>query len=265
MKITIITPTFNSVEYLEKSIISVLNQNYEELEYLFIDGGSVDGTLDLIKVYAKDRPFVRWLSEPDDGIADAFNKGLAMATGDWIGILNSDDRYVPETLSKVCEAIRKNPLAEIVHGDLLRLDESGEELFLLKPVEVGKVIWHQMPINHPATFVARKVYEELGDFDVSLKVAMDYELVLRFYLAGKKFFYINKILAQMSYGGASDERFIDVRREVYRVTVQRGYPRYKALFWLGDNVLRGFCKGILRRLGLHGLLRLHPRFHKGDA
>lgn len=259
---TVITPTFNSRTTLAQAMTSVLAQEGVDLEYLVIDGGSTDGTVELIREFAAGDPRIRWISEADDGIADAFNKGLALASGAWIGILNSDDRYVPGALQAVSEVVRNNPEVAVVHGEMVRLDEHGTPLFVIKPAEVARVVWHQMPVNHPTMFVSRSAYARYGGFDPSLKVAMDYELVLRFHLAGLKFHAVPAVLAEMSYGGASDTKLVAVRREVYRVTVARGYPRGKAAFFLVDHVVRGMVKRFLRLCGLQGLLRLHPRFHK---
>ena len=262
MKITIITPTFNSAETLEKSMLSVLDQDYEELEYLLIDGGSTDGTLDLIEAYAENRSFMHWLSEPDKGIADAFNKGLKMATGDWIGIINSDDAYAPGALETVAATILRNPDADVIHGDLLRINEQGKPLFLFKPADLSKAIWHKMPISHPTTFVARTAYAHVGEFNNRLKVAMDYDLILRLHLAGASFCYVDRVLAQMRSGGVSDTDLWSGLRELRAVSITHGYGRLRANGWFLYNGLTGEVKRWLRRAGLHRLLTLHPRFKK---
>ncbi len=246
------------------TIDSVLSQGDVDLEYLIIDGASTDGTIEIIRQYATQDLRIRWISEPDEGIADAFNKGLKMATGDWVGILNSDDYYASNALQKVAETIRKHPEAGVIHGDLQRLDEHGQTLFLLKPADLDKVIWHQMPVNHPATFVSRAVYKQVGGFDKSLKIVMDYDLVLRAYQAGVKFVYVESVLAHMRYGGASDARVWQGLLEIWKVSVRQGYPRYKASVWLLYRAFVGLVKNILRQIGLNGLLMLHPRFRKSD-
>lgn len=265
MKITIITPTFNSAETLEKSILSVLDQDYEELEYLFIDGGSTDGTLDLIEMYAENRSFMHWLSETDEGIADAFNKGLTLATGDWIGILNSDDCYTPGALAAVSEVASNNPEADVIYGNMQRIDDKCQPLFMLKPGPLDSSIWHEMPLNHPATFVSRRTYEKVGGFDVNLKMAMDYDLVLRLFQGKCRFVYMDKVLACMRYGGASDENLLAVVKEVYKITTKQGYSRYLAGYWAGVRLIKGSLKRALRALGLHSLLKLHPRFFRSSS
>jgi GT2 family glycosyltransferase len=123
-----------------------------------------------------------------------------------------------------------------------------------------------MPINHPATFVRRSAYERVGLFDTLLKVAMDYEMVLRLYRSGCRFLYIDRVLASMRYGGTSDERFLAARREVFAVTVAAGYPRWRAAGWFVVKTGMNITKNLLRKLGLHGVMRLHPKFkqHQGE-
>lgn len=260
MKFSIVTVTYNSDVYLAQALDSVLGQEEVELELLVVDGGSTDGTIDVIRRRAEADPRVRWVSEPDEGISDAFNKGIRMAGGEIVGILNSDDVYFSGALRAVAEAFSAHPESDVVHGDMLRF-QGERKLFLLKPAPVDDRIWHDMPVNHPATFVRRSAYERVGLFDTGLKVAMDYELVLRLYCAGCRFHYLKRTLAGMRYGGASDERFLAARREVFRVTVAAGYPRWRAAGWFLLKTCQNMTKNLLRRTGLTRLLMLHPKFH----
>jgi GT2 family glycosyltransferase len=122
-----------------------------------------------------------------------------------------------------------------------------------------------MPLNHPATFVSRLAYEKIGWFNKNLKVAMDYDLVLRLFLGECTFVYVNKVLASMRYGGASDENLLDVVKEVYAITTSQGYPCYLAGYWGAVRLVKGSLKLTLRALGLHSLLRLHPRFFRSSS
>jgi glycosyltransferase involved in cell wall biosynthesis len=259
MLISVITVTYNSEQYLEETINSVLLQTYPDLEYILIDGGSTDGTLDIIRKHAAADSRIRWISEQDKGIADAFNKGLARVTGEIVGIINSDDNYAPDALAAVARAFNADPEADVFFGDILRFQED-KPLFLVKPGRVGENTWHEMPLNHPATFVTRRAYARVGGYDPELLVAMDYDLVLRFYLAGCRFRYIEQVLANMRYGGESDARFIAARREVVKVSLRQGYPLCKAYGWFIYSVVLGVIKNLLRRLGLYSLIRLHPKF-----
>jgi glycosyltransferase involved in cell wall biosynthesis len=259
MLFSIITVTYNSTAFLEETIQSVLSQDCGDFEYIFIDGGSTDGTMEIIKRAAAEDFRIRWISEPDNGISDAFNKGIRMAAGDIVGIINSDDTYADGAFGAVAAAFAANPGCDVVHGDMLRI-QGTTPLFRLKAAPVDNRIWHDMPLNHPATFVQRRAYERVGLFDTRLKVAMDYELVLRLFLAGCRFCYLERVLAQMRYGGASDERFLAARQEVFSATVAAGYPRWRAGAWFVVKAGMNITKNLLRRLGLHGVMRLHPKF-----
>lgn len=261
MRISIITITFNSKRYLEETIQSVLSQDYPDFEYLLVDGGSTDGTLDIIKDYSEMDTRLRWVSGPDEGIADAFNKGIAAATGDLIGIINSDDTYVPGALCAVAESYAAHPECDVFHGDMLRF-QGDQPLFLLKPSDVERNIWHEMPLNHPATFVTARAYRKVGGFDKTFRVAMDYDLLLRLAKAGYRFCYIDRVLANMRYGGESDASFLAGLREVFRSSVREGYPRHKAYLWMYFKVMLGHVKNFLRKTGLYSLMRLHPKFHE---
>lgn len=256
---SIVTVTLNSECYLEKALASVASQNYPDYEHIIVDGGSTDGTLAIICDYAGRDHHVRWLSEPDNGISDAFNKGIKMARGVIVGILNSDDSYAPDSLRLVAEAVATHPECDVFHGDMVRF-QGDKPLFILRPSDVAANVWHEMPLNHPATFITKLAYEKVGLFDTGLKVAMDYDLILRIFIAGFKFHYLDAILAHMRYGGVSDERSVAARREVLKITLREGYPRFKAYAWFAYKMTMNNIKLVLRRLGLHGIIRLHPKF-----
>lgn len=261
MTFSIITPTFNSRKFLEETIQSVLSQEGADFEYILVDGGSTDGTVDVIAQYAEKDSRIHWISEPDEGIADAFNKGIALAKGEVVGIINSDDTYLPGTLATVAEAFHSHPECGVFHGDMLRM-KGDSVLFLLKPSEIQSHIWHEMPLNHPATFVTARAYRKVGGFDVKVLIAMDYDLILRLHKSGCRFHYIERPLAAMRYGGASDAKFVNGLREVRSIVIREGYPHGKAWFWFGYKVTIGIIKNILRSCGLYSLMCLHPKFRK---
>jgi glycosyltransferase involved in cell wall biosynthesis len=261
MFFSIITVTYNSKNFLTEAIQSVLSQDFTDFEYILVDGGSTDGTLEIIKNVADQDSRIRWISELDNGISDAFNKGIRLANGKVVGIINSDDTYAAAALSAVAKAFEADLSVDVVHGDMIRF-QGDTKLFRLKPAPVDQRIWHDMPINHPATFVRSDTYKKVGLFDTKLKVAMDYELVLRLYRAGCNFHYIERVLANMRYGGASDERFLAARREVFSVTVAAGYPRWRATGWFVVKACMNITKNLLRKFGLHSLILLHPKFKK---
>jgi glycosyltransferase involved in cell wall biosynthesis len=183
-KISIITPTLNQRQFIEQTIESVLNQNYPNLEYIVVDGGSQDGTIDLLKKYEKR---LRWISERDRGQADAINKGIRMSTGDIIAYLNSDDVYGPNTLHSVSRYFMNHPEILWLTGKCRIIDEQNRMVrrlitrykdFLLKRFSYNLLLVTN-PISQPATFWKRSVMDEFGLFDVEEHLVMDYEYWLR--------------------------------------------------------------------------------------
>ncbi len=215
MKISIITSVYNNQETIAEAMDSVLSQSYIDIEYIIIDGGSTDDTVNIIKSY-QNRIAV-FISEPDKGIYDGLNKGIKLATGDVIGFLHSDDLYENNTvIEQVAQAFIENEI-DSVYGDLtyvnksdptkvIRYWKSGE--FTLKKLRRG---W--MP-PHPTFFVKRAIYQQHGQFDTSFKIAADYDLMLRF-LGKYKIStdYIPSVLIKMRVGGESNKSLKNVIRK----------------------------------------------------
>lgn len=183
-KISIITPTLNQAQFIERTILSVLNQNYPNLEYLIFDGGSSDGTQEILKKYS-DR--IRWWSEPDRGQSNAINKGLNISTGEIIGFINSDDEYEPGALFRVGKFFSNHPQAMWVTGKCKVIDIHGREV--LSFISIYKNIllrFHSLSllgivnyIAQPATFWRRQIVREIGLFDEGLRYVMDYDYWFR--------------------------------------------------------------------------------------
>lgn len=185
MKISVITPSYNQGAFIEQTIRRVLDQGIEDLEYIIIDGGSTDGTLDILRRYER---HIKWISEPDEGLADAVNKGITMATGEIIGWLNSDDLYLPGALQTVADYFRDHPECNWVYGRCLIIDSSGRERWKwitryknsrLKKFSISKLLRENF-ISQPAVFFRKELFEKAGTLNISLKYAMDYDLWLRF-------------------------------------------------------------------------------------
>lgn len=181
MKISVITITYNAEAFLAEAMASVIGQGYDDLEYILVDGGSTDGTLDIIRSHAARHPCIRWVSGPDAGIADAMNKGIGLATGEVIAHLHADDAYLPGTLCEVARLFTLDPAARWVTGRLRCVDGAGRRLYdtELKKGYTLRHLLHANIISHPATFVRRRVFNEVGLFDTTLRYAMDYDLWLR--------------------------------------------------------------------------------------
>lgn len=180
MRISVITPSFNQSAYLEKTILSVIKQNYITLEYIIIDGNSMDGSIELIKKYEKHLSY--WVSEKDKGQSEAINKGFKKASGDIVAWLNSDDIYLPGTLETVSKLFADNPDLDLIYGDVINLYENDkEEYYHVKQFDPSDFL-SRNPIHQPSVFWRRKLLDETGLLDESLHYFMDYDLWLNIFL-----------------------------------------------------------------------------------
>lgn len=208
MKISIITASYNSSKTIKDSIISVLKQTYADIEYIIIDGGSKDGTVDIIKKYEPEfNGRLKWISEKDKGIYDAMNKGIGMATGEIVGILNSDDFFTSEdVISEVNSTFEKyNP--DAVYGDIHFVNDDNLEksvrYYSSKIFRRGLMRLGFMPA-HPSFYIKRECFEKFGLYNTSYKIAADFEFLLRtIYIGRIKTKYIEKDFVTMRTGGAS--------------------------------------------------------------
>lgn len=199
--VSIITVVYNGETFIEQTIQSVLAQTYSNIEYIIIDGASTDGTLAIIKKY--ETKIAKLVSEKDSGIYNAMNKGLALATGKIIAILNADDYYFADTIEQVVNQFNStNP--DVVYGNLTKLRTlNGQDFF--KEIQPDITLMEKtMPIFHPATFVKKRVYDVVGGFNEVYKLSSDYDFIYRVYKAGFKFDYLPKALAVFRIGGASN-------------------------------------------------------------
>lgn len=213
--ITIITVCFNSAKTIRQTIESVLNQTYTNIEYILIDGKSTDNTVEIIQEYvplfaAKGIAY-RWVSEPDNGIYDAMNKGIKLATGEWIGIINSDDWYELDACSKVIDyAIQFG--SDVLYGITLMHKENH-------PVFVKQFLhseWSKFNSTamHPSIFIKYSAYSKFGLYDVSFKLAADVDLTIRLTKMTNKIEFIPHILSNYRIGGLSSQ---EVQRNMYEV------------------------------------------------
>lgn len=235
--ITIVTIVYNGEKYLQECIDSIQNQTYKHIEYIVIDGGSNDRTLEIIK--SNEKVIDSWISESDNGISDAFNKGINRANGEIIGILNCDDLYNEFTIQELANSYLKNDRSEgVYYGDIRYFgDDQSYEL-----VPRIKNIWKYMSIYHPATFVCKSVYQNFGVFSEDFKYAMDVELLHRFLHKGVPFIYIPKTLTNFRLEGTSDIHYKKSYREFYE-SVKMYNPKVNAKFYYYYGVAK---KTILR-------------------
>ena len=228
MKISIITVCYNSAETIRDTIESVLSQTYPDVEYIIVDGASKDATMDVISEYSG--RISKVISEPDKGIYDAMNKGVQLASGDVIGILNSDDFYeYPHALDEVVASFMVSPECDLVFGDVV----------FVRPKDLGRVVRfygasHFRPWKlrfgwmppHPATFIKRSAYEKAGLYSLGYKIAADYEMFVRLLLVNRLTFRrIEKVLVRMRAGGASTagvKSSIRLNSEIVRACRENG-------------------------------------------
>ena len=205
MKVSIVTATYNSSKTVGDTLTSVQNQIFSSIEHIIVDGNSKDDTLSVLEQFGHRGPLV---SEPDNGIYDAMNKGIKIATGDIVGILNSDDFYPNnEVIQKVVDIFSKTN-CEALYGDLLYVDEKNTKKIKRKwiagPFSKKQFYRGWMP-PHPTFFVKREVYDKFGLFNTQLKSAADYELLLRFIFINRiKTEYLPEVLVHMRAGGQSN-------------------------------------------------------------
>lgn len=233
--VSIITVVRNGRAHIEQTISSVRNQSYPNIEYIVIDGVSTDGTLDILKKHEDQIDL--WVSEPDGGIFFAMNKGIALAKGDIIGILNADDHYFTHTVRHVVEAYKRTGAA-IFHGDMQLLDATAARM---RP-DITKM--NEKPaIFHPTCFVKKQVYEKAGSFDTRFRISSDYELLLRCVRQGFPFHYIPEILTAFRPGGMSASCASNI--EGYRIMKMHktGYHRNVIV-----RAIKCYVKSFLKKL-----------------
>lgn len=208
---SIITITYNSEKTIERTLKSVLAQTFKDFEYIIVDGASKDSTMDIVRKY---EPLfegrMKWKSEPDKGIYDAMNKGIERSSGTIIGIVNSDDWLEADALQVLVDELKKEP--NLIHSIL-----TGETRFHYKDgtthhFATSREIYnhysriYRMGLNHPATFVPKEIYDEIGLFDTKFRLYGDADFILRCYDNNVKVHFINKVLSNMADGGASNTR-----------------------------------------------------------
>lgn len=251
-KISIITITYNSEKTLEETIKSVISQDYDNLEYLIIDGKSTDGTLDIVEKYRNKISFV--LSEPDRGISDAFNKGIKYATGEIIGIINSDDLLLPDALKTI--ARNYDSTVDVYRGNTIRWDDVNNiKTRSIPSMNFPAKSIKKRKICHQSTFITKRAYDKLGFFDINLKYMMDADLLIRLYEAKTKWKYVNADLAISRSGGVTDRHsFWKKRHESYTIIKKNGGGDSYAFFYMTYFLVRQFCKKVAIALGIRKLL-----------
>lgn len=210
IKITIVTVTFNRAHIIKDAIEGVLRQKYKNYEYIVVDGKSKDNTVELLKEYEpKFEGRMRWISEPDKGLYDAINKGFKMATGDVVGIINSDDFFHRDDVFDVIAKAFEDPKVDAIYGDNVDVDidhpENGGKLFYGGFFKTWMYRLGMMP-SHPTFYAKKKLFDKYGYYKLGYKIAADYELMLRFFYVNKqKAKYIPEEIMTFRTGGVSTQ------------------------------------------------------------
>lgn len=210
-KLSVITVCLNSERTISKAIQSVISQKNDDIEYIIVDGGSTDHTLSIIKEYGDKIDTV--LSEKDNGIYDAMNKGIRIADGDYIGFINSDDWYECNALNRVISKVETQKV-DIIYGKM-NMQNGGKACGVFKGKGFTNDIWHTMPFGHPASFVKKEIYNRIGLFDTKYKIAADYQWLLRAYVAGATAYGIDDIISNFSQNGISSTNQIEATLEAW--------------------------------------------------
>ncbi|HEY6898552.1 MAG TPA: glycosyltransferase family 2 protein [Rhodocyclaceae bacterium] len=256
-KITVVTPSYNQAEFLERTILSVLEQGYPNLEYIVIDGGSSDQSVDIIRKYASRLAY--WVSEADDGQSAAINKGLRRATGDWVGWQNSDDVFLPGALMAVGRAIKAAPKVGLVIGNMTLIDANDHELRDVRYVTptYGSLLAERMVLTNQAAFWRRDLHDRIGYLNEELHYAFDYEWFLRLTKATKAR-HVNAMLGALRIHGETKTSLYADRFRSEDALILQGVqqPRYlKALYkarrlllMLAQGEVAYVLRGCVRRL-----------------
>ena len=223
-KVSIVTTTYNDRENLEKIIRQVRSQDYENLEYIIVDGGSADGTLEVIRQAQKDfGERLKWISQPDKGIYDALNKGLKMSSGEILGCC-FDGCAGPDVVAKMVDIMEREG-TDGVHGDLDYVD--GERVVRRWRQGQGKLVFGWMP-GHPTLYLRRSVYENFGYYRTDYRISADYEFMIRILKDGKvRLSYLPEVLIRMSHGGTSTNSlgaYLAGMKEGHRALKENGIP-----------------------------------------
>lgn len=245
---SIITVTRNSGEYIEQCIRSVVKQDFDDKEYIVIDGGSTDSTVDIIEAYSNHIAY--WHTKPDRGIAHAFNMGLEQSKGRWIAFLNADDFYVaPDVLTCISRYLLAEPDLDVLFGQMIRVSRDSSPVPQEEPYG-QPFIWSEFAkldtIPHPAAFTSRTYFERFGGFDENYRIAMDYEMFMR---AGRalKARFVPVSVAYMREGGLSRSLQLYSTREWLKVHKKhRILPNWYVNFLYSLYCIRIIAKRVIR-------------------
>lgn len=247
LKISVITVVYNDIQHIEETIKSVIDQTYDNVEYVIIDGGSTDGTIDVIKKYQKYIDY--WVSEPDKGIYYAMNKGILKSTGDYVHFLNSGDTFYNHgVLSKIINVVSEKNV-DLIYGKSLKLYEKYNSI---SPFTIKKLKYGIMP-SHQATFVNKSFLINMGCFDLEYKSSSDFDFYCRSYLSDCVYLKLDIIIANFLPGGFSSNKAINYF-ETFHIIEKHFGKLYAYRYYFLKIILEQGTKKTLQKIGLNKLL-----------
>lgn len=239
-----ITPTFNSASTIERTINSVLSQNYPNLEYIIVDGASKDDTLKIVNKY-KDK-IACIISEPDHGISDAFNKGIKRATGDLIGIINSDDYLLPGALKTLNDVF--DGQTDIYRGNIILKDPTTGFECIEKPSMHFPTMPFFIHVSHQGTFITREAYNKIGLYDESIRWSMDLDLLMRADKQHARFKHVDTPLAVFVAGGFTSANISKKKKDFLRLIEKNGGTKLQAHLFYDYVALTQYAKHMLNKI-----------------
>lgn len=249
--VSIITVSYNSAKTIRDTIDSVRRQTYPHIEYIVVDGGSTDGTVDILR--ENDKIIDRWVSESDDGIYDAMNKGIEMSTGKIIGILNSDDVYKKGAVTKVVNKYEDSGCECVIYGDMEMVFNDGEKVISEGRMYEKSFREYEININHPTCFVDADLYNKYGVFDDQFGTGSDREIMMRFKKEGAKFLKIEDCTAEFGMKGTTSTLTVleNTKWLLSELKMLKKYnlSSYKNISKAVFKYLKGFAKVFLPYLG----------------
>lgn len=261
--VSIVTVCFNAERHLREAIECVLAQTYDHIEYVVIDGGSTDETLAILREFEpRFAGRMRWTSEPDDGLYDAMNKGIAAASGDLVGLLNADDLYPTDAVERAVATLLANPTAGVVYGDTCNIDEHGTStLERPAPPEITlEVMMEGMIVCHQSMFVTAETYRAIGPYDTRYRILADYDFLMRCVRAGVEFANAGTNLSFFRIGGTSGQFIRGLDRELTQIRIANGANPAAQWALYYKHVAASFTYDALK--GNRGFTKLYDRYKR---
>jgi glycosyltransferase involved in cell wall biosynthesis len=246
MKVSIITICLNSEKTIERAIKSVASQTYKDIEYIVIDGGSVDGTINILEAHKSSIDII--ISEKDGGIYDAMNKGLTASTGSIVSILNSDDHfYSDKVVDLVANEFKEDDLLKLVSGQMIKRNKDLK-FDILEKCKNTKYALFMSPFNHPTCFFKSEVYVDLGGFNIKYKTAADYDFLLRFLKSGMRYKCLSELLVVFSMHGVTSKTIFSPMFDLYQIHISNGCKKHLSILSLAYRFFRQLLSSVVKKI-----------------